>query len=113
MLFVRFLISFKLSVVYVLWTVSFEHQMNAQLFFHWICSSCRGCCFAPVFTLCIITFPFLRAADGQIELSPEMQKEIKTELDRVGRVYGSAPGVNMAEFPTFNFPEPKVDAINL
>ena len=42
-----------------------------------------------------------------------MQKEIKTELDRVGRVYGSAPGVNMAEFPTFNFPEPKVDAINL
>jgi len=50
---------------------------------------------------------------GKVEVSPELQKELKTELDRVARIYGGAEGVDMTKFPAFTFPEPKVDPINL
>ncbi len=47
-----------------------------------------------------------------VDPSPAIQKDIATELDRVRRVYGGADGADMTKFPTFNFPEPKVDPIN-
>ena len=52
-------------------------------------------------------------AGGQlVAASPELQKEMKNELDRVRRVYGGGEGVDMTQFPTFKFPEPKIDPIN-
>jgi F-type H+-transporting ATPase subunit 6 len=55
----------------------------------------------------------LRLAGGQlVDASPELQKEMKNELDRVKRVYGGGEGIDMTQFPTFNFPEPKIDPIN-
>ncbi|KAK4002124.1 ATP synthase-coupling factor 6, mitochondrial [Daphnia magna] len=54
-----------------------------------------------------------KAAGGKmVDPSPTIQKEITTELDRVRRVFGGADGTDMTKFPTFNFPEPKVDPIN-
>lgn len=48
-----------------------------------------------------------------VDISPEMAKEMKNELDRVARVYGGAEGVDMTQFPQFTFPEAKVDPINM
>ena len=48
-----------------------------------------------------------------VDPSPAIQKEISAELDRVRRVYGGADGTDMTKFPTFKFPEPKVDPINM
>jgi len=54
-----------------------------------------------------------RTAGGKlVDASPELEKDMKNELDRVRRVYGGGEGVDMTKFPTFTFPEPKVDAIN-
>ena len=55
-----------------------------------------------------------RAAGGQmVDPSPEMQKELQNELNRVSRIYGGGEGVDMTQFPTFDFPEVKVDPINM
>lgn len=48
-----------------------------------------------------------------VDISPEVQKDLKNELERVRRVYGGAEGTDMSKFPTFTFPEPKVDPINM
>lgn len=56
--------------------------------------------------------PFRAAGGKMVDPSPSIQKDITAELDRVRRVYGGADGADMTKFPTFNFPEPKVDAIN-
>ena len=54
-----------------------------------------------------------RSAGGKlVDASPELQKEMKNELDRVRRVYGGGEGTDMSQFPTFDFPEPKIDPIN-
>ncbi len=61
----------------------------------------------------LLIIGFFRAAGGKlVDPSPAIQKDIATELDRVRRVYGGADGADMTKFPTFNFPEPKVDPIN-
>ena len=55
----------------------------------------------------------LRSANGKlVDASPELEKDMKNELDRVRRMYGGGDGVYMTKFPTFTFPEPKVDPIN-
>ncbi|KRT80728.1 hypothetical protein AMK59_6208 [Oryctes borbonicus] len=48
-----------------------------------------------------------------VEASPAIEKELRSELEKAGRQYGSAPGVDMTKFPTFKFSEPTIDPINL
>lgn len=45
-------------------------------------------------------------------MSPTLEKEMKTELDRVAKQYGGGAGVDMTKFPEMKFTEPTVDAIN-
>ncbi|XP_056631912.1 ATP synthase-coupling factor 6, mitochondrial [Diorhabda carinulata] len=48
-----------------------------------------------------------------VEPTPELQKELKTELEKVAKQYGGGPGVDMTKFPTFKFQDPVIDPINL
>ncbi|XP_012252101.1 ATP synthase-coupling factor 6, mitochondrial [Athalia rosae] len=48
-----------------------------------------------------------------VDASPEILKELEAELEKAAKQYGGGPGVNMTEFPKFQFEEPKVDPINL
>jgi len=55
-----------------------------------------------------------KSASGKpVEASPELQKELASELARVSRIYGGGEGIDMSKFPEFTFPEPKVDPINM
>lgn len=47
-----------------------------------------------------------------VEASPEMEKELKSELEKVAKQYGSA-GQDITKFPTFKFEDPVIDPINL
>lgn len=47
-----------------------------------------------------------------VDGTPEIEREMKTELDRVAKQYGGGEGVDMTKFPDFKFEEPKVDPIN-
>ncbi|XP_034952350.1 ATP synthase-coupling factor 6, mitochondrial-like [Chelonus insularis] len=44
-----------------------------------------------------------------VDPSPELERELKNDLDRIATQYGGGPGVDMTKFPTFKFEEPKVD----
>lgn len=44
-----------------------------------------------------------------VDPTPETQKQLKAELDRVAAQYGGGPGVDMTKFPTFKFEDPKVE----
>ncbi|XP_023014696.1 ATP synthase, coupling factor 6 [Leptinotarsa decemlineata] len=48
-----------------------------------------------------------------VEPTPELEKELKTELEKVARQYGGGPGVDMTKFPSFKFQDPVIDPINL
>ncbi|KAJ3648589.1 hypothetical protein Zmor_020382 [Zophobas morio] len=48
-----------------------------------------------------------------VEPSPDIEKELKSELEKVSRVYGGGPGVDMTKFPTIKFDDPVIDPINL
>lgn len=48
-----------------------------------------------------------------VEPTPELQKEMKSELEKIARQYGGGQGVDMAKFPTFKFEDPVLDPINL
>ncbi|GJQ81404.1 hypothetical protein Trydic_g18269 [Trypoxylus dichotomus] len=48
-----------------------------------------------------------------VEASPVIEKELKSELEKAAKQYGSGPGVDMTKFPTFKFSEPTIDPINL
>ncbi|XP_063235385.1 ATP synthase-coupling factor 6, mitochondrial [Bacillus rossius redtenbacheri] len=53
------------------------------------------------------------AAGGKlVDPTPEIQKELQTELDKLAKQYGGGEGVDMTQFPTFKFPEPQLDPIN-
>merc|ERR1711915_219566 len=43
-----------------------------------------------------------------VEATPEVERELQQELDKVARQYGGGPGVDMTKFPTFTFKDPKV-----
>ncbi|RZC32504.1 ATP-synt F6 domain containing protein [Asbolus verrucosus] len=47
------------------------------------------------------------------EPSPDVERELKSELEKVAKVYGGGPGVDMTKFPTIKFTEPVIDPINL
>ncbi|XP_011311755.1 ATP synthase-coupling factor 6, mitochondrial [Fopius arisanus] len=44
-----------------------------------------------------------------VDPTPELQKEIKSELERLATQYGGGPGVDMTKFPAFKFDDPQVD----
>lgn len=45
-----------------------------------------------------------------MEASPEIQKELKQELDKISKQYGGE-GQDITKFPTFNFQDPVIDPI--
>lgn len=47
-----------------------------------------------------------------VEASPELERELKAELEKVAKQYGS-DGQDMTKFPTFKFQDPVIDPINL
>lgn len=47
-----------------------------------------------------------------VDPSPAIEKEMKTELEKLEKQYGGGSGVDMTSFPSFKFEEPKLDPIN-
>lgn len=47
-----------------------------------------------------------------VDASPEITRELQTELDKLSKQYGGGEGVDMTKFPDFKFAEPKLDPIN-
>lgn len=47
-----------------------------------------------------------------VDASPEIERELKQEMDKLLKQYGGGEGVDMTKFPEFKFTEPKVDPIN-
>lgn len=47
-----------------------------------------------------------------VEPTPDLEKELKSELEKVARQYGGAQGEDMTKFPTFKFKDPVLDPIN-
>ncbi|KAF0296665.1 ATP synthase-coupling factor 6, mitochondrial [Amphibalanus amphitrite] len=52
------------------------------------------------------------AKDGLVDPTPQLQAEMKNELERIARVYGIKAGDDVTKFPQFNFPEPTIDPIS-
>ncbi|XP_066147143.1 ATP synthase-coupling factor 6, mitochondrial [Euwallacea fornicatus] len=48
-----------------------------------------------------------------VEPTPELEKELKQELEKVSKQYGGGAGVDMSKFPDFKFQDPILDPINL
>lgn len=44
--------------------------------------------------------------------TPEIEREMKTELDKITKHYGGSEGADMTKFPTFKFTDPPVDPIS-
>ncbi|GLG99116.1 ATP synthase-coupling factor 6, mitochondrial [Gryllus bimaculatus] len=54
------------------------------------------------------------AAGGKlVDPTPDIERELNAELEKVAKQYGGGEGVDMTKFPTFTFKEPEVDPINL
>lgn len=47
-----------------------------------------------------------------VDPSPAIEKELKTELEKLERQYGGGSGADMTAFPSFKFDEPKLDPID-
>lgn len=45
------------------------------------------------------------------DASPAIQRELTAELEKIAKIYGGGAGVDLTKFPTFTFPEPKVDPV--
>lgn len=55
---------------------------------------------------------FIISGGKLVDPTPEVEKELKQELDRVTRQLGGAEGADMTKFPDFKFEEPKIDVID-
>lgn len=57
---------------------------------------------------------FIRVNSGGklVDPSPETERELKNELERIAKTYGGSGGEDMTKFPEFKFTDPKVDPIN-
>ncbi|CAH0728665.1 unnamed protein product, partial [Brenthis ino] len=54
-----------------------------------------------------------KSAGGKlVDPSPAIEKELKSELEKLERQFGGGPGVDMTSFPSFKFEEPKLDPID-
>ncbi|XP_071453783.1 ATP synthase-coupling factor 6, mitochondrial [Hetaerina americana] len=51
------------------------------------------------------------AGGNLVEPSPDIERELKSELAKVTMQYGGAAGEDMTKFPDFKFQDPKVDPI--
>lgn len=47
-----------------------------------------------------------------VDPTPETERELKTELERIAKQFGGGEGVDMTKFPEFKFQEPKIDPIS-
>jgi F-type H+-transporting ATPase subunit 6 len=54
-----------------------------------------------------------RAGGKLVDSTPQLEKELQNELDKVAKAYGGGAGVDMAKFPEFKFNDPKLDDIDL
>lgn len=59
----------------------------------------------------IINF-FSFRSNKLVEATPEIEKELKAELEKVAKQYGG-DGTDMTKFPAFKFEDPVIDPINL
>lgn len=46
-----------------------------------------------------------------VDASPEIEREMKNELERVAKQFGSDGKTDMTKFPEFKFPDVKIDSI--
>ncbi|EDW13932.1 ATP synthase-coupling factor 6, mitochondrial [Drosophila mojavensis] len=54
-----------------------------------------------------------KSAGGKmVDPNPEIEKELKNELERVAKQYGSDGKTDMLKFPEFKFPDVKIDPIS-
>jgi len=54
-----------------------------------------------------------KAAGGKIvDITPETEKDLKSELARVAKIYGGASEAEMTKFPSFSFKDPVIDPID-
>ncbi|KAK0088686.1 hypothetical protein PV325_010954 [Microctonus aethiopoides] len=44
-----------------------------------------------------------------VDASPEIKKELESDLQRLATQYGGGPGIDMTKFPTFKFEDPKIE----
>uniref|UniRef100_A0A4D5R917 ATP synthase-coupling factor 6, mitochondrial n=1 Tax=Scolopendra viridis TaxID=118503 RepID=A0A4D5R917_SCOVI len=55
-----------------------------------------------------------KAVGGKmVEATPEAEKALKDELEKIERQFGGGPGVDLTQFPTFTFKDPVIDPINM
>ncbi|XP_076331018.1 ATP synthase-coupling factor 6, mitochondrial-like [Tachypleus tridentatus] len=50
---------------------------------------------------------------GLVDASPDTQKQMKEELEKIEIQYGGGKGIDLSKFPTFNFKDPEIDPINM
>lgn len=55
---------------------------------------------------------FIFSNGALVDPTPETERELKSELDRIAKQFGGGAGVDMTKFPEFKFEEPKLDPIN-
>ncbi|KAH1014726.1 ATP synthase-coupling factor 6, mitochondrial [Dendroctonus ponderosae] len=48
-----------------------------------------------------------------VEPTPELERELKQELEKVAKQFGGDSGVDMTKFPELKFQDPVIDPINL
>jgi len=48
-----------------------------------------------------------------VDPTPEIERELKQELDKVAKQFGGGEGIDMTKFPQFKFADPVIDPINL
>ncbi|XP_060536917.1 ATP synthase-coupling factor 6, mitochondrial [Cylas formicarius] len=56
-----------------------------------------------------------KSNDGKklVDPTPELQKELNQELEKVAKQYGGGPGIDLTKFPTFKFEDPVIDSVNM
>lgn len=56
---------------------------------------------------------FFHSGGKLVDPSPDLERELKADLDKALKQFGGGPGVDMSKFPSIEFPEVKIDPINL
>lgn len=56
---------------------------------------------------------FFCSGKSLVDPTPDLEKELTTELEKVAKQYGGGKGVDMTKFPSFKFEDPQIDSINL
>lgn len=47
-----------------------------------------------------------------VDPTPQIELELKSELEKLAKIYGGDGKTDMTQFPTFKFDQPKLDPIN-